>query len=245
MYLSKAYLNTQNSQVIHNLGDVYELHRTLSTLFPNTTNKKSFRKKFQILYRIEELQDNRPPYLLIQSKTIPEWTKLLDKYPNYFKSTPKSKELKVLLNLLREGQTCIFRLKANPVKRPPPKRFGKGRYQGKTNRIPLQKEEELIKWLERKSITAGFKLKKFQTSNETSVYEVQIRNFPKARITTPYRYQKITGSKKQDILSFHSVLFDGHLQIIDIKEFKDTIINGIGPGKAFGFGLLSVYPLKK
>jgi CRISPR system Cascade subunit CasE len=37
-----------------------------------------------------------------------------------------------------------------------------------------------------------------------------------------------------------SFLFEGELTVIDEIEFRRTLVAGIGSGKAFGFGLLSV-----
>ena len=41
-------------------------------------------------------------------------------------------------------------------------------------------------------------------------------------------------------LTFAGVLFDGHLEVTDASLFYETIRQGVGPGKAYGFGLLSV-----
>ena len=40
-----------------------------------------------------------------------------------------------------------------------------------------------------------------------------------------------------------SVRYDGILEITDPDKFRNTLLCGIGPGKAFGFGLLSVAPV--
>ena len=53
---------------------------------------------------------------------------------------------------------------------------------------------------------------------------------------------KQNGPDRQK-LSLLAVRYDGILQITDSKEFLRTIQNGIGPGKAFGFGLLSLAPV--
>lgn len=243
MYLSKAYLNTENSQVIHDLGDIYDFHRTISRLFPNITSGRTFREEFQVLYRIDIDPETQLPYLLIQSKITPRWQKLIKNNSNYFKDSPKSIKLIPIFSKLRAKQVCVFRLKANPVKRPPPKKYGKGEYRGKTNRIPIQKEDELIKWIERKGKDAGFRLIQLKTANENKVYDLNIKKIPKSQFKTPFRYKKVIGTKKHQTITFHSVIYEGHLQIIKIKEFKEALINGIGPSKAFGFGLLSIYPI--
>jgi len=236
----------ENSQVIHDLGDIYEMHRTISRLFPNSTN--SFRKRFQILYRIDTNKDENAPFLLIQSKIIPNWSQLLEVHPDYFKETPESKEIKkkTFLNNIQEKQEFIFKLKANPVKRPPPNKYGKGFHHGKTNRIPIQNDDQLIKWINRKGNDAGFKIRQIHSSKKNEIiYNMRFSKEPKSTIKTPYRYQKVVGRKKQHKLIFHSVTFIGHLEVINKEKFIESLINGIGPGKAFGFGMLSIYPLRK
>lgn len=243
MYLSRAYLNTENSQVIHDLGDIYELHIMVSSLFPTIKTKKSFRKEYNVLYRIDANKDQEAPFLLIQSKIVPEWDQLLEKFPLYFKGPPESKEMSSFLDQLKERQQCIFRLKANPVKRPPPKKYGKGEYRGNTNRIPIQKEGALTNWLKRKGISGGFHPVEIKTAREDNIYDIIIIKFPPSQIKTPFRYRKITGKKKTHNIVFYSVLFEGRLKITKLNEFKKTLISGIGPGKAFGFGMLSIYPI--
>jgi len=40
------------------------------------------------------------------------------------------------------------------------------------------------------------------------------------------------------------VLFEGHLLVTDADRLRETLRAGIGSGKAFGFGLLSVMPVR-
>ena len=41
-------------------------------------------------------------------------------------------------------------------------------------------------------------------------------------------------------LTFGDVLFEGRLRVTDAALFRQTLEHGIGSGKAYGFGLLSV-----
>lgn len=45
-------------------------------------------------------------------------------------------------------------------------------------------------------------------------------------------------------ISIYSVRFDGVLTVTDPDTFRQTVAAGIGPAKAFGFGLLSVAPVR-
>jgi CRISPR system Cascade subunit CasE len=53
---------------------------------------------------------------------------------------------------------------------------------------------------------------------------------------TPERWRAGAPSR----LSLLSVLFEGVLEVTDPDAFHDTLVQGIGSGKAFGFGLLSL-----
>lgn len=51
------------------------------------------------------------------------------------------------------------------------------------------------------------------------------------------------GEKQR--LTFSSVLFEGELEITDANAFRQTLAQGIGSGKAYGFGLLSIAPVRQ
>jgi len=45
-------------------------------------------------------------------------------------------------------------------------------------------------------------------------------------------------------MTFSSVVFEGRLKVVDRVLFLESIKNGIGSGKAYGFGLLSVAKIR-
>ncbi len=241
MYLSRAYLNPLDSQVRQDLTDVYDLHRTLSVAFPETKNDKSYRSENNLLFRLEAISNKNKWILLIQSKIIPNWNAILKKHPEYFLGQPESKDLTILTKKLKENQKCRFRLKANPTKRPPPKKYAPNSIRGKTNRIPIVKDEDLTKWIRNKGLSCGFELCNVHNSIEKSIYDIRISKKPNINKNVPFKYTFLKGKKKSHNLKFNSVIFDGHLIITQIEKFKDTLIKGIGSGKAFGFGLLSIH----
>ncbi len=114
---------------------------------------------------------------------------------------------------LQPGQRLAFRLRANPTKR---LSAGKGN-SGK--RIGLYKVEEQVAWLQRKGVDHGF-----------AIYTAM-----------PTQQQRVDDNRH--VLKFFSVQFDGILQVTDLTLFLAAIQSGIGSGKAFGFGLLSVAPV--
>lgn len=43
-------------------------------------------------------------------------------------------------------------------------------------------------------------------------------------------------------LSFEGILYEGILEVADPERFATAVRQGIGPAKAYGYGLLSVAP---
>jgi CRISPR system Cascade subunit CasE len=113
-----------------------------------------------------------------------------------------------------KGARYLFRLKANPtVKKAVP-----GRPNGA--RVAIKERKEQISWLTRKGEAGGFALKQVEVKNEGA----------------------LEGRKKSDgtPLLFNSVKYEGSLEVEDPAKLKGAAINGIGSGKAYGFGLLSL-----
>ena len=87
-------------------------------------------------------------------------------------------------------------------------------------RIPIVSREGLIEWLQRKGEQHGF----------TCDMEA-VRTVPR-----PREYFNRHGS-----MGLHSAMeFTGVLQVTNHEKFRDAFTNGIGSGKAFGFGMLAL-----
>jgi len=48
------------------------------------------------------------------------------------------------------------------------------------------------------------------------------------------------GDKNGRMIQYKSVRYEGHLQVVDPAKLFETLREGIGPAKGFGFGLLSL-----
>jgi CRISPR system Cascade subunit CasE len=48
------------------------------------------------------------------------------------------------------------------------------------------------------------------------------------------------GGERRQRMTFGTVLFEGLLRVTDVERFRTTLASGIGSGKAYGFGLLSI-----
>lgn len=197
MYLSKLTLNPRSRQVMAELNNVYELHRTVMQAFPDD-------EPGRVLFRVDERRGRSEPLLLVQSQAAPDWAPLAAS-DGYLAAPPAEKEFHPEF---RSGQTLVFRLLANPTVR------RNGSRQG------ILDEDAQIEWLERKGRRGGFA--------------------PAGVVPSPQGFVRTRKGGHQ--LTFYSVRFDGHLTVREPETFRQTVEAGIGSGKAFGFGLLSVAP---
>ncbi|MCI0412698.1 type I-E CRISPR-associated protein Cas6/Cse3/CasE [bacterium] len=240
LFLSRLILNPLNRQVRRDLGNCQELHRTILSAFPQKDNGAGgARSQFGILYRIEMSREHsRPATLLVQSTVKPDWSRLVD---GYLQDTygdfenPACKAIGHRYQELRAGAAFAFRLRANPTRRVSGKNTKDDqKWYGK--RVELLKEEHQVEWLDRKAAASGFKILSLRLNPELP----NLRTSPEDK-TFGWRVgdtkQKVENKKH---LVFASILFEGTLVITDINLFRETLESGIGSGKAYGFGLLSI-----
>ncbi|SEH22697.1 type I-E CRISPR-associated protein Cas6/Cse3/CasE [Selenomonas sp. KH1T6] len=117
---------------------------------------------------------------------------------------------------LQEGGCYRFNLLASPCKKVP--------QEGKKNsrRRFLKTIEERMKWLRNKGGQYGFSVLQVQESHESMT-------------------QGLHDKDDTQEIFYKGVIFQGILRIEDVALFKKGWQNGIGPGKAYGQGMLILY----
>jgi CRISPR system Cascade subunit CasE len=236
MYLSRLVLNPRSRAVRNDLGDCRDLHRTILSTFPQAQKDQGgARAEFGLLYRADTEARSGRITLLVQSSAKPVWSRLPKDYLlNDFDEfdNPAVKRVDESFDALRKGMRLRFRLRANPTKRLPlliENRMGKER--GK--RVDIFGEENQLAWLARKAGEHGFRLLAARVNP----------NIVNARVNSE---DKVVGwrTRSEPPMKFGSALFEGELEITDAEAFKRTLAEGIGSGKSYGFGLLSVAPAR-
>jgi CRISPR system Cascade subunit CasE len=213
MYLSRLILNPRNRRVQRELANPYQMHKTLMRSFPDDLD----REKDRILFRVDVDPRTDAIIVLLQSTLAPRWNWLTNNGARgYLLKPPETKTFDLDL---APGQVLSFRLRANPtVKRRRERDDGSLR----AVRDPLYREEEQLRWMERKAGQSGFCL-----------LSVRSQNAPDVR---GWAYHKDAKHK----LKLFAVRFDGLLQVTDPDRLRETVRHGIGSGKGLGFGLLSL-----
>lgn len=163
-----------------------------------------------VLYRIEPERHEGLVHVIVQSVLPPSWTR------SGFAGRLPVREIEgpkhVTLGL-EKGQVLRFRLRANPTQ------FVQGK---KRVRTGIVREVNQTEWLRRRLMKGGLELHSHQIVNEGMSHIV-----------------KRSDAEKHS-MSFVSILCDGFLTVSDPDLAVATVQSGIGSGKAFGFGLLSV-----
>ncbi len=130
------------------------------------------------------------------------------------------------------GGRFQFALTANPVRKVgtiPKKRRERPDQQGRHGRRVPVSSEAFGEWLAVQGERHGFRLVE-----------------PLER-TLDIQAGYIYVNKKQDSGRGHrlrSVRYEGLLEVINEDQFRRALFSGIGPAKAFGFGLLSIAPVR-
>lgn len=233
MYLSKLVLNPRSRMVRRDLADCQSLHQTILSAFPAKSDGGGARQEFGLLHRLEPSRQGVAPVLLVQSLLAPDWKQLpVDYLAQLLRSTnPAVVPLSPFLGSLRQGERLRFRLRANPTRKVDTKSGPKGeRRNGR--RVKLKTEAEQVAWLQRKAAQGSFELLAVRTSADIPAVDVVDEGQ-----ATGWR-RKADGHGVH--LTFGTVLYDGYLRIIDPERFRQTVEAGLGSGKAYGFGLLSV-----
>jgi len=225
------------------LRNLYHVHQRLCMAFPSAARKSGdaeFLKPFDpadfgssqvhvargadsgFLFRIDPGPNGRA-VILVQSAVKPDWDYAFQN-AGFLLAAPA--EVKLYEPGFAAGQRLRFRLAANPTRKLSQhsrERDGKPvavKWIGKRVPVPA---DQLHRWLARQAVAAGFSI-----DNESTT------------VQAGYIFVSETRDSKGQRL--RSVRYEGILAVTDPVKFRNTLVRGIGPGKAFGFGLLSVAP---
>ena len=129
----------------------------------------------------------------------------------------ETKDYKKLLDKVENDTIWRFRLVANPTKSVIDEKGNRGSVHA--HNTPFYQK----KWLIERCEKNGFMV----TEEQFSVMESKWYEFYK-------------GSDKRKRVTLLSVTYEGILSVMDSEKFKRTLIEGIGRGKAYGMGMLTV-----
>ncbi|MGW2625875.1 MULTISPECIES: type I-E CRISPR-associated protein Cas6/Cse3/CasE [Micromonospora] len=230
MYLSKLTINVYSRDFRRDHADLRQMHRTVMSGYPDVPDGTPARQSESVLWRLDSVHRGFVQY--VQSSSKPDWSRLP---ADYLTQAAEVRSLQPLLDAISPGRTFAFRLVGNPTRtvvrpadRGQPLPEGSTRPRGM--RIARHKPEEQIEWLIRKGGQHGFVV--------PATHSGQPDVSPSPCITATG--QRRAGEKGP--ITVTPVRFEGHLVVTDAGAFQAALQNGIGHGKAYGCGLISLAP---
>ena len=217
LLLSQLSLNLSHRQVRRDLGNAYDLHRTLSRAFVD--GPEAAVKPF--LWRLETGRPMEPPRILVQSGAEPVWDQLPEGYVMSLADRAWRPEA-----VFRAGRAVKLRVLANPTvcRVPTPSKDNpvpEGPARGQRKRLGLWREDEQLEWILRQAQRLGLS-------------QVQ------AAVSRSERWRCRRGKSP---LTVAVAQFDGQAVISDPGALAAGVRSGIGHARMLGLGLVSVAPL--
>lgn len=265
MYLSRLVLDIRNRSARRALADCHDLHRLIMTGFPQASRDGLARAEFGVLFRVEAATTAHVP-VLVQSGERPRWAFPED---GTVVRIDGPKPLDAIEAAVVSGARFRFRLRANPTRRihsralqdadlseldasgrwrdpatiPSHERTGVVRRPAREahaamagKRVEIRREEERLAWLGRQGRERlGFELAEARVVPGLDAGE--LGRVP-AAVANPAGVLRSWDRK----LTLATALFEGELRVTDTGAFREGLARGVGPGKAFGCGLLSLAP---
>jgi len=223
------------------LRNRYHVHQRICMAFPSASRKAEdvdFLTPFKLddfgngqvhvkramdsgfLFHITPLPNGRA-VIIVQSAIEPDWGYAFHNASYLLAAPPVVKPFEPHFP---EGQCLRFRLAANPTRRLS-KHSLDAKKESIGKRVPVP-TDRLIDWLAHRGESAGFIVTRDVTT-----------------LVSGYAYFNKNDKKSDKWQRLRSVLFSGLLRVTDPDVFRQTLVHGIGSGKAFGFGLLLIAPV--
>lgn len=210
-WLISLQLNLDHPAARRDLADAGAVHRRVMSLVRDDLGEHA-RSAAGVLYRIEHTRAGTR--ILAQTSIEPTLANLPDGYAHV--SEPRS--LHNLLAALQDGTSVMYRITANTSKRLPREYSGTDGKPGQV--IALRSPEAIQAWWEQRAARNGLQV---NAGAITTHDDIRARRAP----GTAHAQHAATQ-------------FDGQATITDSDALKRAIRTGIGRGKSFGCGLLSV-----
>lgn len=196
-------------------GQGIRLHKRLLQMFPDDVPGASARKEFGVLFRVEDADRGLGPYILMQSQAKPDPGRLPGRY-----GTVETRSLDTLLGEVGKGAWVHYRCVANPVRKPSAKTR---ELYGLKPVVPLN-GSAAVEWWERQAASSGLEPQKIQAHPLDAVTGSRGTSGEAAR-------QRVHHARTR---------FDGTARVTDPALLRERLAAGIGRGKAYGCGLLTI-----
>lgn len=222
-FLSRVDLNPQRRAGRGILGSPQVMHAAVLASFPG---RLADRTDQRVLWRLDAAPGVVRLYVVAPEE--PDFTHLVEQAGWPTLPTWHTRDYDPFLSRLEKGERWAFRLTANPTHSAPPVAGGESKRFG---HVTVAQQQS---WLAARAATAGFELVAAPGPDgvERPEHGIVVRN------RSIDRFRRGTG-----MVTLSRATFDGALVVRDPEALRRALIGGIGPAKAYGYGLLTLAPL--
>lgn len=231
MYLSRCEINPNRRGAKHLLGNPQAMHAAVLSCFPRSLSAENGR----VLWRVDQSESG--VFLYVTSGLEPDFTVIQEQAGWPDARTALAKPYDRFLDALQEGQFYHFRLSANPVRGIP--RTGETRGKVRAHVTTAQRE----KWLVQRSAELGFEIciNPHALDSESEKSDEEIPRLLSVVGSRKWLFDKGREDQRHRV-TLQMVTFEGVLQVTDSSRLRETLVGGVGRGKAYGCGLMTLVP---
>lgn len=249
MYLTRFPLNISRRQTKAMISNPYKLHAAIAASFPPGSGTAG--SSGRVLWRVDR-QSSGGFILYIASPNMPSLVGLDEQvgWPDLDRKW-QTRDYGPFLDRLKEGQRWAFRLRANPTVNHSAIRSDSG--QSRSKRFGHLTALQQAAWLigEQAYAGTGKNVPDLFANNQVSraerhgfhVIEDPASGIPQVAVSDSRTLR--FGPKGRHNIALTVAQFDGALEVSDADALRGALIHGIGHGKGFGCGLLTLAPLKR
>lgn len=223
MYLSRLAINPRRREARKLLANPRAMHAAVESSFPPRERDGD---PDRVLWRVDETTDKVTLYVV--SPTEPDMTHIVEA-AGWETAPGESLHYGRFLKKIKNGQRFQFRVTVNPVKR----LFVPGS-RGKV--VPHVTEDQQLAWFYSRAEQWGFHVPLRTTESQESAVEEWLARVVKRQDRS---FSKPESTSRRTVTLRH-VTIVGELEVADAEVFRNSLVGGMGRGKAYGCGLMTL-----
>jgi CRISPR system Cascade subunit CasE len=223
VYLTRFRLNSARRATRRLLESPQSLHAAVLACFARPEDHTTATGR--TLWRVDRRPQSPDIRLYISSPRPPDLTHLVEQAGWPTIDTWLTRPYTAFLDSIEKGQVWAFRITANPVHN------GRRRSDSKdTQRFGAVTAEQQIGWLLARAERSGFAI----CSTTDGFRNLVLRD----RLTRTFR-----RNKDGPPVTLTMATYEGVLRVEDADQLRRVLTNGLGHGKAYGCGLMTLAPV--
>jgi CRISPR system Cascade subunit CasE len=222
MYFSRMPLNPQRRSTKDLIASPQRMHAAVLAGFLPGASARG-----RVLWRLDA-DSQHELNLLVISPEPPSFEALVEQAGWSANPVWQTVDYTGFLDKLSQEQRWVFRLVANPVRSVRPAGTGLGP-KGRGARVPLVRESDQIDWLVKRGAQHGFSVVAGASAG------------PNLKVTGSRRVRFGRNSDGETrTVTLQAAQFDGVMEVTDPVDLRKALTAGIGSGKGYGCGLLTL-----